>query len=150
MKKNKNIILLSFQQVLFVTLLICAYHIYFSVPFDALDNGWSYSRYFLNVNVYEKGLIVMMFALWISAIFLKNSTRQKNGRFKIMILLYGIKLVALLASVNLLIGMFQLFENTSSIIDIGLLMIPIIIVLCVFNIILLVKELVDRSMDYSV
>lgn len=113
MKNKQSLYLLFLLQVIAIFMLIYSLYTYASIGFDAADNYWPFSRYFLTMINYEIRFMVLSFTGLLLSIFIKNITSQSNGRLLMVFTNYLIKIVIGLALLSALSGMHTILSTNN-------------------------------------
>ena len=135
MKKRKNLLLIIILFILSALIIKLYTRSYFSIGFDALDNNWTFARYFFMIYPYQIILMFIAFIGLLISIFIKNTLIQSNGRLLMTVVNYNFKIIIALllldslSSIHTLLRIndFRAYLNISYLIFISASILTIII-----------------------
>lgn len=146
MKKKQSIFFITALLIISIVIFTFSIHTYFSIEFDARDNYWPFSRYYLTIYKSEILFLFLSFLGLLLSIFTKNITNQKYGRFLVIFSNYTLKTIIALALISALSSMHTLLNtnNFNSFLPISFLIIPTSFILLATNFIILVREIISK------
>lgn len=144
MKKKHSLIFITIMLIISILIFIYSIHTYFSIEFDARDNFWPFSRYYLAIYKSEIIFLFLSFSELLVSIFTKNITNQKNGRYLVIFSNYATKIIIAIALISSLSSMYTLLNTNDfmAYLPISFLIIPTSFILLIFNSIILVREVI--------
>ena len=144
---KKSIIQLLLLEILSVLLFVFSYKVYFLDTFDALDNYWLYTRYFIFIYPrYFLYISLVLFTLFLS-IILKNNLKQKQGRSLMILIIYLIRGVFVCSVLQLIseLHVFISIQNFDAVIPFWALIILLNLVLMIVVFFVLIKEVLFQK-----
>lgn len=140
--RKRNLCLVIFTQILILINVWYAFKIYFGLGFDAGDNLWPFSRYYLISYPYEIKYMLLTLLILLLFLFLKNNLTQKHGRVLITLGGYLIKLMLVISLISAMSSMHVLYYNAdfNALLSISIFIIPISLILSMLGFIILVRE----------
>lgn len=145
MKKNLNLYLLLLLQAITIGITFYATFIYFGIAFDAGDNNWTFTRYYLTIYNHEIKFLLLCLLAMVVTIFTKNIIHQIYGRYLLIIINYCIKSIITVTLVSILSSIYTVLNlNTfAAHLPIGIINILLSFVLVFLVFYVLLKECVN-------
>lgn len=143
---KKSIIQLLLLEILAVLLFVFSFKVYFLAIFDALDNYWLYTRYFIFIYPrYFLYICLVLFTLLLS-IILKNNLKQKQGRSLMIFITYLIRGVFVCSVLQLIseLHVFTSVQNFDAVIPFWPIITLLDLVLMVVVFFVLIKEVLFK------
>lgn len=147
MKQKHSIFLLSLLSIIQIPMFLYFAPLFFSSGFEAADNMWPFSRYYLNIYQSEMVFMVLSLIALTLTIFLKNILIQKKGRYLMIMSNYGFKVVLALSFINQLSAMHILSSVNSFTAHMPMPMFIILVILfnLLLTLIILLREFIAKS-----
>ena len=145
MRKRINILLLLMVQVLMLVNTWYAINLYFGLGFDAADNLWPFSRYYVNSYPHEIKYMILTVLILLVFHILKNNLNQKKGRVLIIMGGYLLKLILVLSLISAMssIHILNYTNDLNAHLSISFFNIPVSMVLSIVVLIILIREIIE-------